>query len=308
MAFTTDIEPTEADLLVYNDEKVRRVTLAWLIGQRSPNTRDAYRRALKKWTTWCTDNGVDPINPERAQVQVWIAACTANGNKPATVRSQHAAIKSWHAELAIEGCRPLADPHYKLRLPTLTSEPAHRLLSDGEVRKLILAARTLPTPAETCVTMMATMGLRAGETGTVHEGMLEQSPFGPVLRIVGKGNKPALIPVPRVVLAAAARCHWPAWDRKPVPNAHAWGSEAVYRRVSRWCARPAALAGIEDFSPHMLRHYFVSRALTLGVAERDVQLSARHASFDTTAMYARALDRLANHATFAVASLYEDLS
>lgn len=304
---TTLETSTAGELLNHHDEQVRRITAGWLIGQRSKHTRRAYQKGLEVWLTWCHEHRVDPVNPTRQEVQAWVTWMRdVRGYAPASIGARHGAIKSWHAELAVEGARPAIDVHLRLKLPHPVRMASTRLLTDDDVQRLVLAARAQSTPAETAILMMATMGLRASEAGTVHAGMIEASAHGPVLRITGKGGVTTSMPVPRVVLAAARRTRWPGWEIPFNPGAD-WTDRRVYRRVDRWARRAARRAGIDGFHCHMLRAWFITRALQLGVEERYVQAGARHASFDTTALYNRANDELTHHPTHTVAPLLEAL-
>lgn len=303
MTGTVSTTGRPADLIGHHDEHVRRVTAGWLIGQRSPHTRRAYARVIRQWVAWCDQQRIDPVTPARQHVVVYLAALETSGYSAATIRQAHAALKSWHTELTVEGARAPVDVHHRVRPPRLDGTAASRLLDDREVRGILAAARALDTPAETCVAIMATMGLRAAETGTVGPHRLERSPWGIVVRTVGKGGKGAVVPVPTIVRAAADRHGWP----DPTGGAQ-WTDETVYRRVLRWTGTAAAQAGVTDYHPHMLRTWFISRALQMGVPAEVVQMSARHASFDTTAIYARNLDRIEQHATHTVAQLVEDLA
>ena len=79
------------------------------------------------------------------------------------------------------------------------------------------------------------------------------------LRIVGKGNKPAVIPlVPRTARTL---------DR---------------RTEHRWVRSIGKRAGLGAVHPHMLRAAFIMTALDAGVPLRDVQIAARHADPRTT--------------------------
>lgn len=305
---TDIVTSTGGDLIDHHDEQVRRITAGWLIGQRSSHTRQVYQRGIRTWIAWCRERGIDPVNPQRQEVQAWITHMREiAGHSPATVRVYHAAVKGWHTELSVEGARQPLDVHYRLRLPTKTETADTRLLSDLEVRGLIIASRTLPSPAETAVCMMATMGMRATEVGRAHAGMVEPSPYGPLLRSTGKGGKVTIRPVPKLVQQAARRVRWPGWDLVEVPGRDNWSDERVYQRVRRWTDRVGELAQVPDFHPHMLRHWWISRALQLGVEERHVQAGAGHASFDTTARYNRANDDLEHHPTHTIVTLFDGL-
>ena len=96
-----------------------------------------------------------------------------------------------------------------------------------------------------------------------------------VLRIVGKGNKPATIPlVPRtartVDLAIGERCSESILRRCD-------GQHFDRRTAHRWVRSIGKRAGIDPVHPHMLRAAFIMAALDASVPLRDVQLAARHA-------------------------------
>lgn len=295
---TTALAKQHAAIVSLGDEQVRQTTLAWLIGQRSDHTRRAYTRALAMWIAWCRNHDLDPVNPSRAEVQVWVADMAAS-YAAKSVQLYHTGVRSWHNELAAAGARPSIDVHHKISRPRARRRVTPRLLPDAEVRALVHAAKEVTEPAEVAILMMATMGMRAGEVCSVKGSMIESSPYGPMLRFTGKGNEVALVPAPRVVIEAAERTGWPG------DNLDGLTYDAAYKRLGHWTSRAAKRAEVAGFHPHLLRHWYVSRALEEGVDPMIVQASARHASFDTTMGYARNVDTLRKHATFTVADVFE---
>lgn len=298
----TDIElSADTELVSAHLEQVRHVTNGWLIGLRSHHTRRTYTRALRNWTGWCAERDVDFTNPTRHEVGAWITWMAEIRRYSAdTVHTYSAALSSWLRELSLEALRPALNVMSGINLPRRSDVTTVIPLTDTEVQRLIDAARTLSTPAETAVVMMATMGLRAAEAGNVTGGEVQASPFGPLLHIIGKGGKPALLPIPPIVFTAAERVRWPMWDAylftKPNPR-------RAYERVAAWTDTVAKIAGVEGMHPHRLRHWFVTSALREGVAERHVQDSARHSSFDTTRRYDALRNQVVNHATHVVSKL-----
>jgi integrase/recombinase XerD len=294
-------DTANGELLEQRAEAIRKATNGWLIGLRSQNTRRAYTNALKMWMRWCGDAGVDPVSPTAHEVGAWVTwMAEVRKYSPDTMRQFMGAVKGWHTELQLEGLRPNIDVHSRVNRPRATTVSTTRLLSDAEVQSLIDAARQRRTPVETALLLMATMGLRASEAGSVTGNELQRSPVGTLLRVNGKGGKVAVMPVPQVVLDAAERVRWPGWDL------HLFAKQTVdrpYRRIVGWCEPVAAEAGIDDFHPHMLRHWFVTVALREGVDERHVQDSARHSSMDTTRRYDRLQNQIANHASHTVGRL-----
>jgi integrase/recombinase XerD len=95
-----------------------------------------------------------------------------------------------------------------------------------------------------------------------------------VLHLVGKGNKPATMPLTVPV------------SRKPIHR----------RDCYRMVLRIARVAGIpRHVSPHSLRHAAITNTLDAGVPLRDAQILAQHANPRTTEHYDRARGNLDRH-------------
>jgi integrase len=120
------------------------------------------------------------------------------------------------------------------------------------------------------------------------------------LRIVGKGDKPAVVPlVPRtartVDLAIGERTAGPILRRHD-------GERLDRRTAHRWVRSIAKRAGLGTVHPHMLRAAFIMAALDAGVPLRDVQLAARHSDPRTTTVYDRRRTNFDKHAAYVVVS------
>jgi integrase/recombinase XerD len=118
------------------------------------------------------------------------------------------------------------------------------------------------------------------------------------LRIVGKGNKPALIPlVPRtartVDLAVGERDDRsdPASPRRQSPGpAHRPPVGTIHRQAGRHRRSPPAHAASR----------FIMCALEAGVPLREVQIAARHADPRTTTVYDHRRQSFDRHAAYVV--------
>jgi integrase len=118
------------------------------------------------------------------------------------------------------------------------------------------------------------------------------------LAIVGKGNKPALIPlVPRTARtidrAVGERYEGPILVRRD-------GQRLDRRTAHRWVRAVGRRAGLGPVHPHMLRAGFIMAALDAGVPLRDVQLAARHADPRSTTVYDRRRENFDRHAAYVV--------
>jgi len=105
------------------------------------------------------------------------------------------------------------------------------------------------------------------------------------LRIVGKGNKERIVPLPRPVLDDL-RKFWtihrnPRWL---FPNKAADGpiGRGALGRALAIAAREAGITGV---TLHGLRHSYATRLIERGVNIRVVQILLGHASLATTAIY-----------------------
>ncbi len=138
--------------------------------------------------------------------------------------------------------------------------------------------------------------LRASEAAAVRiEDYAETLRGYRVLHLVGKGNKPATMPVTVPVLRVLEACHGQR-TTGPLVLRPVSGNPIDRRDVYRMVARIAKAAAIpRHISPHSLRHAAITNALDAGVPLRDAQILARHADPRTTEHYDRARGNLDRH-------------
>jgi len=131
---------------------------------------------------------------------------------------------------------------------------------------------------------MYACGLRISEAITLEVTAIDRARL--VLRIIGKGNKERLVPLPQPILDDLGRVWRTHHNRRWLfPNRR--GDAPVNRRVLwRTFAEAAAAVGIPTrVSPHALRHSYATRLIENGVDTRIVQILLGHASIATTAIY-----------------------
>ena len=128
-------------------------------------------------------------------------------------------------------------------------------------------------------------GLRIGEAATLEIGAIDRANL--VLRIIGKGDKERLVPLPQPVLDELGRLWLTHHNRRWLfPNRR--GDAPVNRRVLADSFTAAVVAaGIRrTVTPHTLRHSYATRLIENGVNIRIVQILLGHASIASTAVYA----------------------
>jgi integrase/recombinase XerD len=106
-----------------------------------------------------------------------------------------------------------------------------------------------------------------------------------VLRIIGKGNKERVVPLPGSLLLAMRQAWLLHRNRQRVFALP--GSAELICRKNLWRAFRAAgvSTGISGFTPHSLRHAFATRLLERQVELRVVQILLGHANIRTTEIY-----------------------
>jgi len=171
------------------------------------------------------------------------------------------------------GKKRIASPRQK-RLPDA--------LSDGQVRQLLSCIRN--PVHKTCLAVMYACGLRISEATTLEIGAIDRA--NRVLRIIGKGNKERLAPLPQPVLDELGRLWLTHHNRRWLfPNRR--GDAPINQRVlSHSFAAAVAVTGIQrGVTPHCLRHSYATRLIENGVDIRIVQILLGHASIASTAIY-----------------------
>jgi integrase/recombinase XerD len=170
-----------------------------------------------------------------------------------------------------------------------------------EYAAFLTTARELGPSHHAIAVLDGMRGLRATEMAT-----LTVESFGTVrgyatLLVVGKGDKPARVPVPIPALGAVQA----AIDGRtagPLLRTRT-GAGMDRRSVHRYVARTARVAGIgRPIGPHALRRTVGTVGLNQGIPLRDIQRLLRHARPETTlASYDISGDALERHASHQVA-------
>ena len=138
--------------------------------------------------------------------------------------------------------------------------------------------------------------LRASEAAAVRiEDYAETLRGHRVQHLVGKGDKPATMPLTVPVLRVLEACRGER-TTGPLILRPMSGNPIDRRDVYRMVLRIAKAAGIpRHISPHSLRHAAITNALDAGVPLRDAQILARHPDPRTTEHYDRARGNLDRH-------------
>jgi integrase/recombinase XerD len=261
------------------------------------HTHDLYTHQLRRWFTWCECNGLDPlIGIERAHVELYIRHLGESGLMASSVTTSMHAVRGYFRFAHIDGVIA-ADPAVYARLPKIHSDESRTQGLDRlELIRFLQVAQAITVHHAALAYLLGINALRASEAAAVRiEDYAETLRGHRVLRLVGKGNKPATMPLTVPVLRVLEACRGERTEG-PLVLRPVSGRPIDRRDAYRMVQRIAKAAGIpRHIGPHSLRHAAITNALDAGVPLRDAQILARHADPRTTEHYDRARGNLDRH-------------
>jgi integrase/recombinase XerD len=273
--------------------------LSWLATEkgRSANTLAAYRRDLRAYTAWLTEQGITLAVVDEPVVTAYVHALRASGRAPASVARALVSVRSLHRFMADEG-DSATDPSADVERPRVP-RGLPKALSEDEVEALLEAAvgeEPLARRDRAILEVLYGTGLRISELVGLSMGDVDLD--SALIRAFGKGSKERVVPVGRHAIDALRR--WLGRGGRPLIEPDRWArrgdAEAVFLnarggRLSRQGAwgvvrRYGDLVGLSGkLSPHVLRHSCATHMLDHGADIRAVQELLGHASISTTQVY-----------------------
>lgn len=234
----------------------------------TPATLRQRRAQLRAFHAWLGDR------PPGAQYgQLFLAKLREKGYTRGTIREYYHAIKPYLAYLEIP---------FKVKIKTERRLPRYHSRDDVKRILDVIDQRTdnwreLRIRDRLIFRTLAMSGLRRCELlalkcRDVKEGYLFVSH--------GKGDKDRVAPVPRKISLEILDY---IRDQGFEPSARIFPIGRA--RLDALVKGYALKAGIDDLTPHSLRHYFATRLLELGADLRSLQELLAHSDISTTAIY-----------------------
>lgn len=258
------------------------------------NSLESYRRDLSRLEEWAARTGKRAEELARADLRAWIASLSREGLAPASVGRATSAARGFYRFLMLDGhikhhpAEDLDTPQGNAHLP--------RFLSEDEMEKLLGAPDTATEEGlrdRAMLELMYASGLRISELISLKAAEVDMD--AGLLSCHGKGSKERRIPIGKsatrwLELYRAARVRV---QRGHDPRLFVNSQGAPLSRQRVWAAikRYAARAGLENVSPHTLRHSFATHLLQRGADSRSVQSLLGHSDISTTQIYTHITDR-----------------
>lgn len=252
----------------------------------TPATFKLRKAQLKSFHNWLEDRELT------AQAgQLFLAELRNRGYERSTLRSYYHALRPYFAYLEISFKVKIKRER---RLPRYHSrEDIARIMdviSDREDKWAVLKKRD-----RLIFRTLALSGLRRSELLALKCRDVKE---GYLFVYQGKGDKDRLAPVPRK-LSREILDYCQESEVEPSARVFPIGKARLDALIKGYALR----AGIDDLTPHSLRHYFATRLLELGADIRKVQELLAHSDIRTTAIY---LDMIPVHLRQAVDLLEDD--
>jgi site-specific recombinase XerD len=286
------IQLPEEELIV--DEA--QVAAVGFLARYSGRTLDAYRHDLRGFFRWAADSRFSVLAATRPHIELYRTWMEERGLAAATIDRRLSTVCGFYRFAHIDG-RIAANPAQYVRRPQVHPSTA-RGLDRSELGVFLFTAEQYDRDHAALAVLLGLNGLRVSEACATNVEDLGIERGHRTLQILGKGNKPATIPlVPRtartVDLAVGERSEGPILRRRD-------GERLDRRTAHRWVRSIGKRAGLGAVHPHMVRAAFIMAALDAGVPLRDVQIAARHADPRTTTIYDRRRQNFDRHAAYVV--------
>lgn len=256
----------------------------------SSNTLEAYKRDVRKFTSYLNNSGKTLTDFNRGDIVSFINRLRDSGNQSATLARTISALRGLCKFMLIEkiiGEDPvenLSSPKGWKRIPKIVGiEDISVLLRKPEGEKLSLRDRAI-------LEIMYSCGLRASEVVNMKVDDIKfEAGF---ITIQGKGSKERVVPVNRTALNTIKKY---MEELRPAILNEKTSHYLFLRKGGKPMTRQRLWQLIKTYSgglpikisPHTLRHCFASHLLDGGADLRALQKMLGHTDISTTQIYTK---------------------
>jgi integrase/recombinase XerD len=288
-----------SEIILFRDSDVDhlRLAIAGYLARYGEPTRSGYALDLRCYFEWCERAGLPVLEAKRAHIEVF-ARSLEERYALSTTKKRLSTVVGFYRFAAIDGFIERS-PAEHVRRPKLDNESTTLGLDRMELGAFLATAGASSPTDNALACLLGLLGLRVSEACGINIEDLSLERGHRTVKVLGKGHKTAIIPMPPKVfravdLAAGERTEGPLLLDRDGLRLNRFGA---LRIVKRLCKKTGITKRV---SPHSLRHSFITAALDAGVPLRDVQIAARHADPRTTTRYDRAKHNLDRHASYIV--------
>ncbi len=257
------------------------------------NSIESYKRDLAKLKDWSKNKNADVVNLSRKDLREFTADLSRSKLSPNSIGRTISAVRGFYKFLMLDGhikkhpAEDLDAPQKGSYLP--------RFLNEFEIDRLLSAPDVsveIGLRDKAILELMYACGLRVSEAVTLKISDVDLD--AGILTCKGKGNKQRKVPLGKSA-AEWTRCHLARRKKREhiiMNNLFVTSSGTPINRqiIFHFVKEYAEKAGLEDVSPHTLRHSFATHLLQRGADSRSVQAMLGHADISTTQIYTHITD------------------
>lgn len=285
----------------------------------SPNTKHLYRYGMRAFQRFLLEERLD-FDALRQDDIVVFKHFLENRMSPSAVSGYLSAIRSFYRWAEPDGIEDVA---HNVKGVKIQKGFKKDVLSPEKAREMLSAidrSTTLGMRNFAIVNLMIRTGLRDIEVVRANTGDIEDKIGAAVLNVQGKGHteKDAFVvlerktrkPIEDYLAARERELNAPLPQDAPLfasCSRRNRGGRLTTRTISGIVKQCLANVGIvsERYTAHSLRHTAITYSLLGGATVQEAKEMARHASIDTTLIYAHNLDRVRNAAELRVGSILD---
>ena len=162
---------------------------------------------LRAFLRWCAERAVDPLNTTRPYIELYVRWMQEDRRyAPSTVCRRLSTVAGFYRTCVIDGVLDHSPTEYARRPPVTTLSPTLGL-SHLQFEAMLSTARQSANPNDfALVCLLGLLGLRIAEATNLDIGDLGEEHGHRVVRVMGKGTKVVLVPMPPAVGRAIDRC------------------------------------------------------------------------------------------------------
>lgn len=257
------------------------------------NSVESYERDLAKLRGWAEKNNFDVADLTVKDLREWMIDLMRKNLSENSKRRLISSLRGFYKFLQFDGhikknpAEELVIPKKSMYLP--------RFLFEYEIENLFAAPDTsgeIGLRDRAVLELMYASGLRVSEAVSLR--IFDVDLDAGILICTGKGSKTRKVPLGKsaVEWVKSYLIHRRKKENVEIDNLFVSGlgkpltRQIIHKLVSEYARR----CGLEDVSPHTLRHSFATHLLQHGADSRSVQAMLGHADISTTQIYTHITD------------------
>jgi len=257
------------------------------------NSVESYERDLNKLVTWAEKNGFELLKLTRRDLREWLIDLAGANLSENSKRRTVSALRGFYKFLQFDGhikknpAEDLVAPQKGFYLP--------KFLNRTDIENLLLVpdvSQEIGLRDRAILELMYACGLRVSETVDLRVGDVDID--SGILTCKGKGSKTRKVPVGQSAIEWLKSYLTLRRKKENIEIGNIFVSSAgkpINRQtIFLFIKEYAAKIGLEDVSPHTLRHSFATHLVQNSADIRSVQQMLGHADISTTQIYTHITD------------------